>query len=614
MKRIFTLGIAAVLILMIAAAPALAAPQIQDLTSPTHPSQGYPYYDRNVTLTWGASPGPMGSYATSGDALGLTVDSGRAYVAADYGGLQVIDVGSPTDPAFVSSCCGDWWRAWDVAVSGSYAYVAYWNGLQIVDVTDPAAPTPLGSCGTPDWGMDVVLAGSYAYVPADTQGLQIIDVTDPVNPFVAGAYYTGGNARGVAVAGDYAFVANGWDGLKVIDVSDPTDPTLQATLYTSGFAHQVTVLGSYAYVAAEWGGLQVVDVSDPQAPELVGMCATPDAAIAVVVAGDRAFVAEGNAGVQEIDITDPASPMITRSFGTPGYARGLAFDGQYVYVADQEGGLQIIDPANTSAGFGYSYTLDQDYAGEPDDTADAVDDPGAPSISYSGLENGSWYFHVRAMDEAGDWGPTATFQITIDHTPKIENLWSPTNPWWTWSTCNDPTFSWNSAPPEAGTCDFSYSLDGDYWGEPDTVVDPVSDPANPSASFTDVADGQSYFHVRARDSEGTWGPTATYELFIDATGPVTMAISYKTAKNGTIWLQYSVSDNVSSECYVTIDIRTSAGKLVKTMDLGWKQCNVAFTAVVPGTLKKGSYRYTVHATDWLGNPESRAGTASFVVR
>ncbi len=574
-----------------------------------------PYYDRDVTLTWGASPGPIGSLALPGYANGLAVDGGRAYVADDWmGGLQIIDVSSPTAPAGLASCLEQQWLAYDAAASGGYVYLAYWNGLQIVDVTDPAAPVPLGSCSTPDWGMDVVLAGPYAYVPADTAGLQIIDVSDPEGPFVAGAYYTGGNARGVDIAGDYAFVANGWDGLKVIDVRDPTGPTLQATLDTPGFAHQVAVAGDYAYVA-DGDGLQVIDVRDPLTPELVGSCTTSDTAVGVVLAGDRAFVAEGYAGVQEIDITEPASPAISRSFGTPGYAHGLAFDGQYVYVADQEGGLQVIDPANTADEFAYSYSLDRDYAGEPDDTVDAVDDPSAPATSYSGLENGAWYFHVKAVDESGRWGSTATFQITVDHTPKIENLFSPTNPQWNWSTCNDPTFSWNAAPPEAGPCDFSYSLDGDYYGEPDTVVDPVSDPANPSASLRDVADGWSYFHVRARDSEGNWGQTATYELHIDATGPVTMALSYKTAKGGAIWLQYSVNDNTMNyDCYVTIDIRTSAGKLVTTMDLGWKQCNVAFTAVAPGTLKKGSYRYTVRATDWLGNPESKAGSASFVVR
>ena len=41
-------------------------------------------------------------------------------------------------------------EAIDVAVSGSYAYVAdYASGLQVIDITSPVSPHPVGSVDTP---------------------------------------------------------------------------------------------------------------------------------------------------------------------------------------------------------------------------------------------------------------------------------------------------------------------------------------------------------------------------------------------------------------------------------------------------------------------------------
>jgi lipoprotein-anchoring transpeptidase ErfK/SrfK len=38
-------------------------------------------------------------------------------------------------------------------------------------------------------------------------------------------------------------------------------------------------------------------------------------------------------------------------------------------------------------------------------------------VTLQGLNTGQYYFHVRALDRAGNWGPTATFPVRIDVTP-----------------------------------------------------------------------------------------------------------------------------------------------------------------------------------------------------
>ena len=106
-----------------------------------------------------------------------------------YGGLEVIDVSTPSAPTLAAS--------WDfvgyataVQVKGQYAYVLDQNhGLMIIDVSDPTAPNQVGLFD--DWPFeknidwedaDLHVDGNYAYVVGDNGGLQIIDVSEPTAP------------------------------------------------------------------------------------------------------------------------------------------------------------------------------------------------------------------------------------------------------------------------------------------------------------------------------------------------------------------------------------------------------------------------------------------------
>lgn len=62
---------------------------------------------------------------------------------------------------------------------------------------------------------------------------------------------------------------------------------------------------------------------------------------------------------------------------------------------------------------GYSYRLDSDKSG----AAPAELRTSSPKVTLTGLETGQWYFHVRALDNAGNWGQTVTFPLHIDVTP-----------------------------------------------------------------------------------------------------------------------------------------------------------------------------------------------------
>lgn len=62
---------------------------------------------------------------------------------------------------------------------------------------------------------------------------------------------------------------------------------------------------------------------------------------------------------------------------------------------------------------GYSYLLDQSKQG----TARAELRTRSTVVTLQGLNTGTWYFHVRVLDRAGNWGATSTFPVRIDVTP-----------------------------------------------------------------------------------------------------------------------------------------------------------------------------------------------------
>jgi len=192
---------------------------VLDISNPDHPA---------VVGQTGVLPGVVqgvavaGSYAyivAGGSAAlsehpsaGVAVAGSYAYVAAKYAGLYVINVSDPANPIQVGDCTtGD-------------------GDVAIVNISDPASPYEAGHYDTPGDAYDVAVSGSYAYVADYDGGLRVISVADPANPYEVGHYEydssSGTQAWGVYVVDDYAYIAEAWGGLRVISVADPSHPIL----------------------------------------------------------------------------------------------------------------------------------------------------------------------------------------------------------------------------------------------------------------------------------------------------------------------------------------------------------------------------------------------------
>ena len=74
-------------------------------------------------------------------------------------------------------------------------------------------------------------------------------------------------------------------------------------------------------------------------------------------------------------------------------------------------GWQATDSGSGVAG--YSYRLDSNPKGSP--RAEVRTD--GTTVTLNGLNTGTYYFHVRAIDRVGNWGNTSTFPVHVDVTP-----------------------------------------------------------------------------------------------------------------------------------------------------------------------------------------------------
>jgi hypothetical protein len=245
--------------------------------------------------------------------------------------------------------------AWNVALSGNYAYIADdTSGLRVVDVSNPPSPAEVGYFDTPWNARGVALYSSYAFVADGGDGLWMINVADPAHPVQAGFFDgTPGLMEDVAVVWPYAYVADNYLGLRIINVMNP-DSLREVGRCPATLAWDVAVSGSYAYAARVSAGLSIIDVSNPQSPTEVGHYQTPGQAYGVAVSGNYAYVADQNAGLRIIDVTNPASPTEAGHYDTPGEAWGVWISGNYAYVADRNA-LRIVDVADpenpTEVGF-----------------------------------------------------------------------------------------------------------------------------------------------------------------------------------------------------------------------------------------------------------------------
>jgi len=146
----------------------------------------------------------------------------------------------------------------------------------------------------------------------------------------------------------------------------------------------------------------------------------------------------------------------------------------------------------------FSYSINQDFSGVPDN----ISEGDQTSISYTDLEDGIWYFHIKAK-KGGVWGGVSHYIVQIDATPPADftidfepKLKSPV------MTSQEPVVSFITTDSLSGiehyelkTIDFGKTKSGEN-GFFTEVISPYKLPI--------LSIGEHEIVVRAFDAAGNW--------------------------------------------------------------------------------------------------------------
>jgi hypothetical protein len=175
----------------------------------------------------------------------------------------------------------------------------------------------------------------------------------------------------------------------------------------------------------------------------------------------------------------------------------------------------------TSGLDGYSILWNSSPSTNPDTEKD-LDNTVTTAVSPVLADGNSYYFHIRAVDRMGNWGPSVhigPFYVeTVSPTGPTNVTGSiPIN---TWSNQNTIQLNWTAA------VDVTSGLDGYavVWNtSPDTIPPDIKSLGNSATSGISPAlnDGiNHYFHIKAKDKAGNWGPSLHIGPFwIDSSAP-----------------------------------------------------------------------------------------------
>ncbi len=211
--------------------------------------------------------------------------------------------------------------------------------------------------------------------------------------------------------------------------------------------------------------------------------------------------------------------------------------------------------------------------------------------SFTNLADGDYTLRVRATDEVSNTDPTpATRSFTVDTTaPQTTINSGPSG----LTADNDPTFAFSS---EAGAS-FECRLDG-----PGPATG-TFDPCTSSRSYTNLADGNYTFRVRASDEVSNTDPNpATRSFTVDATPPKTTIDTGPTGTTADTTPTFTFS---SDEPGSTFQCRIDSGP--------FGACSGPGASHTTPALADGFHTFAVRAIDPASNVEDSAASQAFEV-
>ncbi len=278
--------------------------------------------------------------ATSPSGIAYTpfYSNGKVYVAYGTGGLRILDVSNPANPALLGTApLGGESRG--VVVSGNYAYVAARDsGVYVVDVTNAGLPVRLSRINT-SRARGIAINGSNVYVATRDSGLVVLDITNPANPIWL-TNVRGIDVENVATTGNVVGTSL-FSSIRFYDITNPASPVAKGNTPSFRIGNEgFTIAGNYAYTP-DGDSLKIFNITDLMTPTLVSKIKTGGYGYVAAVAGNYCYVASEGTGVRAINISNPSAPVEDGYYDGVPQSRGVAVNGNYVYVAEKTDGLSV---------------------------------------------------------------------------------------------------------------------------------------------------------------------------------------------------------------------------------------------------------------------------------
>lgn len=279
---------------------------------------------------------------------------GRAYVAAESGGIVQVDV-SDTDDLTAIGAVPTAGEARDLVLEFFKNVLVVADGSAGVATYKIAADGSLVSVGAHTTGEAVGALAAFQnrfLAGGDGGTLSSIRIGDDLAPYEIGSVALGGAVRGIVERSSRAYVALGAAGLARVDLSDPAQPVVLGVDDLGGPVTAITRRDSQLVVAVDGVGLRLLQVEGETLVALDDL-ELPASVARLAAWNDRVFAVGPDLGLVEVDLSLGTELLLIGSLPLSG-ARGLALSGNRVFVGRGASGFTAVDAsdcANPSSSF-----------------------------------------------------------------------------------------------------------------------------------------------------------------------------------------------------------------------------------------------------------------------
>ena len=199
----------------------------------------------------------------------LIVEYPHCYMANDFEGLNVINVGEP----IIYRVGGiETYKAYGIALKDPYAYIADGgNGLVIIDISNPFRSQMVKRLDVEGYcrDVDIHVVNDRSYALVANGDMVVVDVTDVQNPRIICDFELEGEVFRIETWDQYAYVLSS-EGLYILDISNVSSPSIMVAdlCYADDIA--LTQVGENKYMACSSGSrVFLYNVNDSTSPRLV---------------------------------------------------------------------------------------------------------------------------------------------------------------------------------------------------------------------------------------------------------------------------------------------------------------------------------------------------------